>query len=122
MANATQAQTSGQQHPSGIYLKVWLLLFVLSTCSYLVDYFHVQGYPRWTLVVVFMLMKAGLIIAVFMHMRWERLALVSAILVPPFCLLILVGTLLWDADYTLSLRERFFDSGSSSAAPAKPAP
>src|SRR6478736_4846810 len=89
-----------QQHPIGIYLKVWALLFVLSTCSYLVDYFHVQGYMRWFLVVVFMLLKAGLIVAVFMHMRWERLALAYAILIPPLCLLVLMSILASEADYT----------------------
>ena len=30
----------GQQHPIKLYLVVWGWLFVLSTCSYLVDYFH----------------------------------------------------------------------------------
>jgi hypothetical protein len=39
---------------------------------------------------VFMLMKAGLIVAVFMHMLWERLAMVYAILLPPLLLLVLV--------------------------------
>ena len=37
-----------------------------------------------------MLGKAGLIIAVFMHMAWERLALSYAILVPPVLVLIFV--------------------------------
>ena len=40
------AHAEGQQHPIGIYLKIWALLFVLSTASYLVDYFHFQGYLR----------------------------------------------------------------------------
>ena len=78
-----QHHIEGQQHPLGIYFKIWGLLFVLSTASYLVDYFHFQGYLRWTLIIVFMLMKAGLIVAVFMHMLWERLAMVYAILLPP---------------------------------------
>src|SRR5689334_7097954 len=65
----------GTQHPIKIYLWIWLLLFVLSTFSYLIDYFHVQGMLRWTLIIVFMLLKAGFIVAIFMHMKWERLAL-----------------------------------------------
>ena len=51
--------------------------------SYAVDYYQVQGYLRWFLILMFMVLKAGLIIAVFMHMVWERLALVYFILVPP---------------------------------------
>lgn len=99
---------SGQQHPIGLYLKVWALLFVLSTFSYLVDYFHFHGYLRWFLIILFMLLKAGLIVAIFMHMRWERLALISAILVPPLCLLVLVGLMFTEADYTHAARTNFF--------------
>lgn len=99
---------SGQQHPVGLYLKVWLLLFVLSTLSYLVDYFHFVGYLRWTLILVLMLAKAGLIVAVFMHMRWERLALLYAILLPPLCLMVLSGMMFIEADYTNLTRLLFF--------------
>ena len=38
-----------------------------------------------------MMLKAGLIVAVFMHMAWERLALVYAILVPPVLVLVFVA-------------------------------
>ncbi|RZT36282.1 cytochrome C oxidase subunit IV family protein [Cupriavidus agavae] len=98
----------GQQHPLGLYLKVWLLLFVLSTLSYMVDYFHVSGPLRWTLILVFMALKAGLIISVFMHMAWERMALMWAILLPPLCLLVLVWLMAAEADYTFLLRGEFF--------------
>jgi cytochrome c oxidase subunit IV len=98
----------GQQHPISLYLKIWGLLFVLSTFSYLVDYFHFEGYLRWALILLFMLLKAGLIIAIFMHMAWERLSLVYAILVPPLCLLVLVGLMASEAGYTFATRLSFF--------------
>lgn len=98
----------GQQHPISLYLKIWGLLFVLSTMSYLVDYFQFHSYLRWTLIVLFMLLKAGLIVSVFMHMAWERLALVYAILVPPLCLLVLVGLMATEAHYTFLTRLLFF--------------
>ncbi len=97
-----------QQHPIGLYLKVWTLLFVLSILSYMVDYFQFQGLLRWTLLIVFMLAKAGLIIAVFMHMAWERLSLVTAILLPPLALLVLVGLMAAEAGTTLGARLLFF--------------
>ena len=106
------AHVEGQQHPIGVYLWIWGLLFVLSTFSYLVDYFHFQGYLRWSLILIFMLMKAGLIVAVFMHMRWERLALMYAILVPPLCLLVLISLMAVEGDYTFSTRHSFFGQGS----------
>jgi len=108
MTTNTTTTTTGQQHPIGLYLKIWGLLFVLSAMSYLVDYFHVQGYLRWGLILVFMLLKAGLIVAVFMHMAWERLALVYAILLPPLCLLVLVGLMAAEADHTFLTRLLFF--------------
>jgi cytochrome c oxidase subunit IV len=101
-------QQQHQQHPVGLYLKVWLLLFVLSTMSYLVDFFHVQGLMRWTLIVILMLLKAGLIVAVFMHMAWERLALKLAILLPPLALLVLVGLMASEAGHTLLSRLLYF--------------
>ncbi len=104
------AHDKGQQ-PIGVYLKVWGYLFVLSTMSYLVDYFQVEGVMRWILIVVFMLLKAGLIVAIFMHMAWERLALVYAILVPPLCLGTLIGLMLIESDYTFWTRILFFDRG-----------
>ena len=115
-AGAQHAE-KGQQHPIGIYLKIWGLLFVLSTASYMVDYFHFQGYLRWSLIIVFMLLKAGLIVAVFMHMMWERLAIVYAILVPPLLLLVLLGIGAFEADYTFFTRGTFFDAAPT--APAK---
>lgn len=99
---------TSQAHPIGLYLKIWALLFVLSACSYLVDYFQLQGMLRWILIVVFMLAKAALIVAVFMHMAWERLALVYAILLPPLCLLVLVWMMAEESDYTFLLRGEFF--------------
>jgi cytochrome c oxidase subunit IV len=107
-AAAPIAHEKGQQHPLGVYFKIWGLLFVLSIFSYLVDYFHVQGLLRWTLIVVFMLLKAGLIVAVFMHMMWERLALVYVIVVPPLLLLVLMSIGALEAGYTFLTREEFF--------------
>lgn len=105
MEHATgHIHAEGEQHPIRTYLVVWVLLFVLSTFSYLVDYFQLQGALRWTLIIVFMLLKAGAIVAIFMHMAWERLALKLAILVPPLCLLILIGLMAIEGTHTFATR------------------
>ncbi|KMO37236.1 cytochrome C oxidase subunit IV [Methylobacterium variabile] len=91
-------------HSIRLYLLVWGWLFVLSACSYLIDYFHVQGILRWSLILLFMFVKAGLIVAVFMHLAWERLALIYAILVPPTAILIFVAIMTAEASYTLFTR------------------
>jgi cytochrome c oxidase subunit 4 len=100
--------TKGQQHPIKLYLVVWGWLFVLSTCSYLVDYFGLHGYLRWSLILLFMVLKAGLIVAVFMHMAWERLALAYAILLPPVLVLVFVAIMVFESDYTHLIRVIFF--------------
>src|SRR5207253_228008 len=99
---ATHAK--GQQHPIKLYLVVWGWLFVLSTCSYLVDYFGLHGYLRWSLILLFMVLKAGLIVAVFMHMAWERLALAYAILLPPVLVLVFVAIMVFESEYTHLIR------------------
>lgn len=62
--------SEGQQHPLSIYYSIWILLFVVSGFSYAVDYFQLQGMLRWTLILIFMFIKAGFIVAIFMHMTW----------------------------------------------------
>ena len=109
MAHAASAE--GQQHPIRVYLVVWGWLFILSLFSYLVDYFHLQGLLRWSLILLFMMLKAGLIVAVFMHMKWERLALSYAILLPPLIILVFVGIMVFESDYTLFTRETFLGAG-----------
>jgi cytochrome c oxidase subunit IV len=111
MAQAA-AHTDTQQHPIRLYLVVWLWLFALSACSYLVDYFGLVGYLRWSLILLFMMLKAGLIVAVFMHMAWERLAMAYAILVPPLVLMVFVGIMVLESNYTLFSRLAFFVAGS----------
>jgi cytochrome c oxidase subunit IV len=114
MADASAHATGhaqGQQHPIRLYLVVWGWLFVLSTFSYLVDYFHLQGALRYSLILLFMMLKAGLIVAVFMHMAWERLALVYAILVPVAAVLVFVAIMVLEADNTLFSRISFFAPG-----------
>mgnify|MGYP003471063479 FL=1 len=101
--------TTGQQHPIGIYLKIWLLLFVLSTFSYLVDFFHVEGYLRWTLILTFMFLKAGFIVAIFMHVAWERLALKYVLFLPLSAIAILIALMAIEGDYTFLTREIYFD-------------
>jgi cytochrome c oxidase subunit IV len=84
----------------------------------MVDYLHLQGNLRWTLIIVFMLVKAGFIVAIFMHMKWERLALKLVILLPPIAILIFIGLMTFEGDYTFLTRIEFF--GESTMVPETP--
>jgi cytochrome c oxidase subunit IV len=112
VAGPAAPAVTAQHHPIGVYLKVWAYLFVLSTLSYLVDFYQVEGVMRWALILLFMALKAGLIVAIFMHMAWERMALVYAILVPPLALGTLVFLMWIEADYTFWTRILFLGGGS----------
>ena len=97
-----------QQHPLKIYFSVWILLFVLSAFSYMVDWFQFEGYLRWSLILLFMLLKAGFICAIFMHMFWERLPIIFAILCPCFAVLVFVFIMWNESYYTFLIRKLFF--------------
>jgi cytochrome c oxidase subunit IV len=102
------ASEGHQQHPLRVYLWVWLWLFVLSVFSYLVDISGLEGLIKWSLITLFMLLKAGLIVAFFMHMVWERLAIVLTVMVPPGVLLFLAALMAIESDFTLMSRLTFF--------------
>ena len=70
----------------------------------MVDFFQLQGGLRWTLILVFMFLKAGFIVAIFMHMAREGRALIYAILVPPLCLLVFIALMAIEGDYTFLTR------------------
>ncbi len=101
------ATAEGQQHPIKIYLWIWFLLFLFSGFSYATD-FMPDGPLRITLILTFMLVKAGLIIAIFMHMAWERLALIYAIFLPPVFILVFIVLMTIEGDYTFLTREIMF--------------
>ena len=103
------SEATGQQHPLKLYFVIWALLFALSAASYGTDFLD-HGYLRWGLILLFMFLKAGFIVAIFMHMAWERVALIYAILGPPVVLLVLIGLMAVEGDYTEFTRLNFFSA------------
>jgi cytochrome c oxidase subunit 4 len=98
-------------HKIGIYLWIWGLLFVLSFFSYMVDWFQFQGLLRWTLILTFMFLKAGLIMAFFMHLFWERYALVNVLLWPLTAIACFIALMAAEAQYTVFTRLLYFFIG-----------
>ena len=72
---------------------------------------------RWGLILLFMFLKAGFIIAIFMHIAWERLVLICAILLPPLCLMVFIGLMAIEADYTFLTRLTVFGQAPQIVAP-----
>lgn len=92
------ASGEGQQHPLKIYYIMWVALFVLSGFSYATDFLP-DGPLRTGLILTFMMLKAGGIVWIFMHMGWERLALKIAILGPPVAIMVLIWLMALEGDY-----------------------
>jgi cytochrome c oxidase subunit IV len=107
---AGETEIVPEQHPISLYLKIWLLLFLLSTFSYMVDYFALQGVLRWGLIIFFMVVKAALILTIFMHVKWERLGLKIMLLLPPLALLVFAALMAIEGDYTLLNRLMWFSA------------
>ena len=110
MAETKKGQTT--THKLGIYLGIWGLLFVLSFFSYMVDWMQFQGLLRWSLILLFMFLKAGLIMMFFMHLFWERYTLVNVLLWPMTAIACFVGLMGAEGKYTVFTRFFYFVLGN----------
>lgn len=111
------AAAEGQQHPLKIYWIMWGALFVLSAFSYATDFLP-DGVLRTSLILLFMFVKAGGIVWIFMHMGWERLALKVAILGPPVAILVLIWLMALEGGYVEESRLEYY--GESTFEPQTP--
>jgi len=107
----------GQQHPLKIYYIMWVALFVLSGFSYATDFMD-HGALRTFLILLFMFLKAGGIVFIFMHMGWERKALKVAILGPPVAILVLIWLMSYEGLYIEDKRVEVY--GESTFVPVSP--
>ena len=111
------ASEEGQQHPLKIYYIMWISLFVLSGFSYWTDFWN-DGPLRTAAILTFMMLKAGGIVWIFMHMGWERWALKVAILGPPVAIIVLIWMMSLEGDYIEGSRlEHYGESTMEVATP-----
>ena len=103
----TQKKEQTTTHKIGIYLWIWGLLFVLSFFSYMVDWYNFQGLLRWSLILFFMFLKAGLIMAFFMHLFWERFALEMMGVPVPLLLIAIMTFVLITSSGTMALAVKY---------------
>ena len=71
-----------------------------------------EGSLRWTLIVLFMFSKAALIMSIFMHLFWERYAIVNVLLWPMTLMMLFVWIMVAESEYTLLTRIFYFILGS----------
>ena len=112
------AKEGHQEHPLKVYWIMWVALFVLSAGSYATDFME-RSDLRQFLILLFMFLKAAGIVAIFMHMFWERLALKLAILVPPVAIGVLIWLMSYEGFYVEDTRVEYY--GESTFEPEEPA-
>lgn len=97
---------TGEQHEGGYrsYLVTWFWLLVITVLEVAIVLVRV---PKVLLAISLMtlaLMKAALIMGYFMHLRYERLSLVYAVVLPLFLAVVLFFGLAPDAVNVFRLR------------------
>jgi cytochrome c oxidase subunit 4 len=68
-------ETTLETHSNRLYLMVWTGLLVLTIVEVILAYLQFPVLAMLTLLMGLSLLKAGLIMAYFMHLRFERLSL-----------------------------------------------
>jgi len=80
----------GEEHFAGsnkLFISVWIWLLVLTGFEVFLGYIHLPVVYMLTILMGASIIKAALIVAYFMHLRFERLNLVLTI-VPALCICI----------------------------------
>lgn len=77
---------------TGLFIKVWVALLVLTLVEILLAYIQLGDVAMLTLLMGLSLVKTALIMAYFMHLKFDKPALSWILCVPMGgCLLIMVG-------------------------------
>ena len=87
-----------------LFLTVWVALAVLTAIEVYLGYLQMQPVVMLTLLVALSLVKSALIVAYFMHLKYERFAMTMA-LVPAtiFCIMMMVLFFFHDSQRILLL-------------------
>ncbi len=68
-------ETAHQSHGNRLYRTVWVGLLALTIAEVFLAYLSIPVTPMLILLIGFSLIKTGLIVAYFMHLRFEKLSL-----------------------------------------------
>ena len=85
------------EHTGGyrIYAVTWFWLLAITVVELAIVLMHVPKLILATALIIMALLKAWLIVAYFMHLRYERLSLVYAVMVP----MVFLAVILWTGTF-----------------------
>ncbi|OFX13263.1 MAG: hypothetical protein A2V59_09485, partial [Armatimonadetes bacterium RBG_19FT_COMBO_69_19] len=78
-----------------IYAVTWFWLLAITVVELAIVLMHVPKLVLATALIIMALLKAWLIVAYFMHLRYERLSLVYAVMVP----MVFLAVILWTGTF-----------------------
>jgi len=87
---------SNQSHSKKVYIRVWLWLLAITVVGFFISPLNLPVWLHNLLIISVALMKGGLIVAFFMHLKFERLTLIYSILLPLILLIALAVALLYE--------------------------
>lgn len=101
-------ETGLQPHAVGntrLFMIVWIWLVAITGFEVFLAYLRLQPVPMLTLLVILSMAKAGMIVAYFMHLKYEKLSL-ALMLVPStlFCICMIIIFFMPDGLRALQLR------------------
>src|SRR5579864_3535227 len=90
-AHDTTALETHQPGTKKLFMWVWFWLLVLTSIEVLLAYLRLDPHPMLVLLVGLSLIKSALIVAYFMHLRFEKIGL-FLVIVPSlvFCLVMIL--------------------------------
>jgi cytochrome c oxidase subunit IV len=98
-AEATEGAPQGLTR---LYLMAWIVLIAITALEVsLVLVFRVAPGVRVGILIVLALMKASLIAAYYMNLRFERLAMVYIAVIPLMLLVLMLASIMPDASHLL---------------------
>ena len=84
--------TAEAQSHTGLFIKVWIVLLALTLVEVVLAYIQFDFVLMLTMLMGLSLVKAGMIMAYFMHLKFDRPVLSWVVAVPLVaCILIMVG-------------------------------
>jgi len=96
-ARARPAVPAERAHAGGyrIYAVTWFWLLAITAVELAIVLLHVPKIVLATALVIMALLKAALIVAYFMHLRYERLSFIYAVVVP----MVFLAVVLWTGTF-----------------------
>ena len=87
-----------------LFLTVWIVLAAVTGIEVLLGYMQLVPTTMLALLVALSIFKSALIVAYFMHLKYERISM-TLVLIPPtiFCIMMICVFFFWDSLRILQL-------------------